>query len=200
LSIVLSIDYSTSSTGWALFNLKNKELLEYGLIKPKVKGITKMKYPVKQLSVQLNIADRLFELIHLYNPDVIVMEEVNLHKNRLAGKTLDGGHFIFYNKIIDYLDRLVMIDSDGMTGWRTMLGLRLSAADRLHNKEAKKLNKKIAKGTTKIPIINKKHLACRFINREYNTNFNVEVNKTDTDIVDAIGLGHSYLHFPPKQI
>lgn len=190
---LLSLDYSTTCTGYAIFDLNNNELKSYGIIKPKVKNASKLKYPLRQLLICRSIAGQLYDLIKKTDPVCIVMEEVNRHKSRLSGKTLDGGHYLFYDKIQDYLDKLVMMDSDGYDGWRTRLGLRLDASDKLKNKERKKLNKKIKKGTKKLPIINKKHLACRYINKQFNLNFDIDKNKFDNDITDAIGLGWAWI-------
>lgn len=196
-SILLSLDYSTTGTGWSTFEVGSKKLLEYGIIKPKVPLVTKMKYPEKQLKVCLNIAEQLSDLIEKWKPSIIVMEEINRHMNRLAGKTLDGGHFIFYSKIREHLDKIHMIDSDGAIGWRSRkcLSLIMSVADKAHNKEAKKLNKTMAKCHKKIPIINKKHLAARFVNRHYGLELDVDARKTDADIADSIGLGHAFLYY-----
>lgn len=191
MNIVLSLDYSTSCTGWAIFN--DGELKTYGCIKPKVKGVSKLKYPKKQLEICIDIANQLKDLILKVEPDIIVMEEINKHKNRLSGKTLDGGHFIFYFTISEFLDKIIMMDSDGMSGWRTKLNFRLSDADKEQNKEYRKLNKKLEKGTKKLPIINKKHLACRYANRTYGTSLDCDERTTDGDIADAIGLGSAFV-------
>ena len=194
-NLLLSLDYSTTCTGWSIFDIENKKLLFYGIIKPKVLLLSKMKYPKKQLEVCKSIAEQLWQLILKYNPDRIVMEEINRHKSRLSGKTLDGGHYIFYYKIQKELAKVTMMDSDGKTGWRTRLQLFMSDADKLHNKEAKKLNKKLLKGTKKIPKITKKHLAARFVNSHYCTSFDVDAQVSDADISDSIGLGHAFLYY-----
>lgn len=204
MDVVLALDMSTTSTGWSLFNLETKQLMEYGFIKPKVKGVTKLFYPKKQLEICKNIALQIRELINelyargLY-PKHIVIEEINKHKNRLSGKTLDSLHAFVWEALDtnDELGRVLYVDSDGAAGWRSAKGLNLimSEADKLHNREAKKLNKKMQKGTKKIPIINKKHLACRFVNKYYGTNFDVDEVKTDADVCDSIGLGHFFLMY-----
>lgn len=197
--ILLSLDMSTTCTGYSVFNSATKELLEYGALKPKVKGVTKLKYPQKQLYVCMNLVEQISELIDLYKPEFVVIEEINRHMNRMAGKTLDVLHGFVWALLDDecLLERTYYLDSDGATGWRSRkcLNLIMSDADRQHNKEAKKLNKSMGKGHKKIPIINKKHLAARFVNKTYGTSFDVDDNKTDADICDSIGLGHAFLHY-----
>ena len=197
--ILLSLDMSTTCTGWSTFDIETKKLLDYGIFKPKVPLVTKMKYPEKQLKVCVNMADQIGDLIENTDYDFIVIEEINRHMNRMAGKTLDILHGFVWQEIYlrDTLDLVYYMDSDGKDGWRSRkcLSLLLSDADRQHNKEAKKLNKSMGKGHKKIPIINKKHLAARYVNRAYGTNFDVDERKTDSDLADSIGLGHAFLHY-----
>ncbi len=189
---LLSLDLSTTCTGWAIH--EGEKLVDYGRIKPKVKGVTKLKYPVQQLRKMQSLADQIEILILEKKPDLIVIEEVNRHKNRISGKTLDGLHWLVLLKFSEEdLEKVVYMDSDGSHGWRKVLNLQLTDADKQINKEHKKLNKKIAKGETKLPIINKKHLACRMVNYVYKTTFDVDLNSTDSDVVDAIGLGLGYI-------
>lgn len=128
---------------------------------------------------------------------MIVIEEVNLHKSRLSGKTLDGMHWILADALNNdrdtkYLSRVRYRDSDGETGWRTRLGLKLSEMDKKMNAEHKRINKKL-KPKDHLVIITKKHLAARYVNTALGTGFDVEANATDNDVVDAIGLGLSEL-------
>ena len=196
-SKLLSLDLSTTCTGWSTFDLETKELLNYGILKPKVKGITKLIYPERQLRVGVNLSLQILELIMQEKPTKIVIEEINRHKNRMAGKTLDILHGFVWQAIdtVNMLPYVTYMDSDGTSGWRSRkcLNLIMSDADRLHNKEAKKLNKKLDRGQ-KIPIITKKHLAQRYVNAKYGTTFDVDKVKTDADVCDSIGLGHAFLH------
>lgn len=63
------------------------------------------------------------------------------------------------------------------------------------NKEARKLNKRIAKGTRKLPIIGPKHLAARYVNKKFKLNLDVDLNATDNDMADAIAMGDAFLSF-----
>ncbi len=198
---LIALDLSTTSTGWSVFNQETKELVDYGTISVKQKGLNKLNYPKRQLKVCQDISEQIMYLINSYstifqsNLTGIVIEEINLHRNRLAGKTLDALHAILWTYLESYLDKVTYIDSDGDSGWRSKKGLNLilSEADKNHNAEAKKINKTAKRGTKKIPIITKKHLACRFVNKTYNKNFDVDAREFDADICDSIGLGHVFL-------
>lgn len=168
--------------------------MKHGFVKPNKKGMSKLEYPKKQLYVMRDLATQLVALIGSI-PDlkIIVLEEVNRHKSRMAGKTLDGAHWILLNLMTDEMQNMVRYrDSDGETGWRTRLNLRLGEMDKKLNAERKKINKKL-KPKDQLPIINKKHLAARYVNAAIGTQFDVDQNPTDNDVVDAIGLGLSEL-------
>lgn len=190
---LLSIDLSTSSTGFATFYW-NGTLLDCGIIKPKkVKGKKdETTYPETQLLRMYSICSQIVDLVDKEVPDVIVIEEIAGSSSRLGQKTLDGIHWI----LADYLykngtiKKIVYYDVTGVSGWRTHLRLVLSDADKLHNKEAKKLNK-ITRGKKIIPIT-PKHLACRYVNHFFKMNLDVDLNKSDSDVSDAICIGHSY--------
>lgn len=189
---LLTLDLSTTCTGFAIFDLQTKKLERYGFIKPNKKGMSKLEYPKKQLYVMRDLAAQIKALVDSI-PDLkmILLEEVNLHKSRMAGKTLDGAHWILLNSLDEFsMNKVRYRDSDGETGWRTRLNLRLSEMDKKLNAERKKLNKKL-RPKDQLPIINKKHLAARYVNSKLGTNFDVDQNSTDNDVVDAIGLGLS---------
>jgi hypothetical protein len=191
---LLTIDLSTTCTGWALFDVETRQLEDFGALKPDKKGLSKMKYPLKQLAVMKSLAAKIDQVIVGASPYLIVIEEVNRHKSRMSGKTLDGMHWI----LLDYLGeaeakKIRYVDSDGPTGWRSRLNLRLGENDKKLNAERKKINKRKTRGYADLPIINKKHLAARYVNSALGLNFDVDKNATDNDIVDAIGMGLSEL-------
>lgn len=175
---LLSLDLSSSSTGFAVF--ENNKLKTYGLIKPgKIKGITKLKYPVKQVKILESMSDQIAALIYAEKPDAIVIEEINRGISRIGQKTLDALHFMVLERLEDHQLAVVnYIDSDGKTGWRPRIGLKMT-------KEHKKLPKQYRR---KIP-------AQEFVNKKYKTNFNVAERKTDADICDAIGLATAFLFY-----
>jgi hypothetical protein len=205
---LLTIDLSTTSTGWAVFDLEKRQLEDYGFIKPEKKGLSKLSYPEKQLKTMQSIGFKLMEVIYRVDGfaidgsqnllKTILIEEVNRHKSRMTGKTLDGMHWVLMEMLagdndLQYIKRVKYRDSDGPTGWRSRLNLRLGENDKKLNAERKKINKKKVKGTADLPIINKKHLAARYVNSQLGLSFDVDKNATDNDVVDAIGIGLSEL-------
>lgn len=197
-SIVLSLDMSTTATGFAVLGTTSKTLIEFGVLKPSTKGgVAKMKYPRQQLTKMIDLAKQIVALIARVQPNFIVIEEIAGSKNRLGQKVLDGLHFIVAAAIEPFLDKVFYYDVTGADGWRTHLKLRLSEADKWNNKEAKKLNKTL-KGQ-KLPIVGPKHLACRFVNTLFGLCLNVDTAETDGDKADAISMGYAFLvHRLPK--
>lgn len=192
---LLSLDMSTTCTGWSLFDVDSRTLLASGLIKPSTKGgINKMTYPRQQLTKMRDISVQIFQLIIAHDPNTIVIEEIAGSKNRMGQKTLDGLHFIVVDEIEPFLDRVKYYDVTGSDGWRTHLKLRLSDADKLANKEAKKLNKKLA-ASQRMPVVTPKHLACRHANARFNLTLDCDRSETDGDLADSISMGDSFLTY-----
>lgn len=192
MSTLLSLDLSTTSTGWAEF--EDDKLKDYGIIKPKLeRGKGKAPYPLIQLYKINSIVKQILEKTKEKKFDVILIEEINRGKNRLGQKTLDGLHWLLIECFWQEgeLHKVKFFDSDGANGWRSKNGLKLQLTpqDKLVNKERRQLNKKLAKNE-KLPLITQKTLSCRFVSKEYNLNFSEKEN----DITDAIGLGHFYIH------
>jgi len=188
---VLSLDLSTTGTGWAIF--EGERLVDYGVIKPKVtKEYKHLQYPFFQLMKMHNICRQIVSVVATGPWDHIVIEEINRGKNRLGQKTLDGLHWI----LMEYLwqegqDGVVkFFDSDGRDGWRSArgLGLQLSPTDKLQNKEISKFNKKVAKKSQKTKIT-QKTLCCRYVNKKYG----LKLTEKENDIADAIGLGDFFI-------
>lgn len=192
---LLALDMSTTCTGWALFGMQSQQLLQYGIIKPSMKGgVAKMAYPKQQLTKMIDIGDQIASIIRTLQPAHIVIEEIAGSKNRLGQKTLDGLHFVVAWIIEEYLSKVNYYDVSGTSGWRTHLQLRLSEADKLANKEAKKLNKKLT-AAQRIPIIGPKHLATRFANKQFGLSLDFDTRETDGDIADAVSMGYAFLKY-----
>lgn len=153
-----------------------------------------MTYPKQQLTKMIDLGEQILALIQRVDPVAIVIEEIAGSKNRMGQKTLDGFHFVVAWIIEAFLDRVHYYDVTGADGWRTHLQLRLSDADKANNKEAKKLNKRLA-AAQRLPVIGPKHLACRYVNSQFGTQLDVEKSETDGDEADALGLGHAFLKF-----
>lgn len=192
---LLSLDLSTTCTGFAVFDIETHKLMDKGIMKPSTKGgVAKMKYPRQQLTKMLDLGNQILDLIQHVKPHAIVIEEIAGSKNRLGQKTLDGFHFIVVFTIQQYLDIVSYYDVTGADGWRTHLQLRLTDADKASNKEAKKLNKQLS-SAQQIPIIGPKHLAVRHVNSNFGLSLNFDTAETDGDIADAVGMGDAFLKF-----
>lgn len=201
MSKLLSLDLSTTCSGISIFSIKEKSLLDFFTIKPpspsKIsKGFKDLKYPEKQLVKMLEISKELLKVVQKVNPDIIIIEEIAGSKQRLGQKVLDGLHWIFLNKLLENkvdFSKIVYYDVTGKDGWRTHLGLKLSDADKLQNKEAKTLNKKLSTKNTKLSKITPKTLACKFANKKFGLQLNEVERSEDADLADSICMGYSYL-------
>jgi hypothetical protein len=192
---LLALDLSTTASGFALFDIETKALIHHGFLRPQKCGMKGVGYPLIQLKKMQSLAEQIQKLIDSI-PDlkVIAIEEINRGVGRLSQKVLDGFHFILMDRIEHKISLVHYKDSDGRTGWRTELGLHLTETDKALNKKRRALNAKLSKGTKKLPIVNRKHLACKFVNKHYLLALDCDVRETDGDEADAIGLGHSCLH------
>lgn len=193
--VLLSLDMSTTCTGWSVLGLESKKLIAYGTLKPSTKGgVAKMAYPIQQLTKMIDLANQILAIIQQSRPSAIVIEEIAGSKNRLGQKTLDGLHYIVAWVIQDYLGLVRYYDVTGAGGWRTHLQLKLDDADKAANKEAKILNKKLP-AAQRIPIIGPKHLAVRYVNKHHGLSLNFDTSETDGDIADSVGMGSAFLLF-----
>lgn len=205
MRVLLSLDMSTTCTGWSTLDCDTGKLITYGTIKPGSKyneiSIGKLEYPKQQLFKMLSIGYQIRNIIEQHKPTHIVIEEVAGSKQRISQKTLDGLHYVVAYCIQEYLDIVKYYDVSGLDGWRTNLQLRLSDADKAANKEAKKLNPKLGKGVPKLPIYDWKDLAARFVNREHGLNLDPQLNQFDADLADSIAMGTAWVRFKcPKNV
>lgn len=187
---ILTIDYSTQSTGYAVLDLETKQILDFGVIQPDKKLTKGKEYPSKQLAIMQSMAQKINALIEsITDLYLIYIEEVNRGISRIGQKVLCGGHFILLHYLNpDNLRKVRFKSSDGPEGWRTRLNLRLGENDKKLNVERRRINKHKIRGTADLPIITKKHLAARFVNDALNMSWDVDRDPSANDIVDALGL------------
>lgn len=200
---LLSLDLSTTCTGYALFSLEDRQLLKYGFIKPRVKNPTKKgiplySYPKLQTLKMRDITEQIKELINAENPQILAIEEIVGHKSRLTGKVLDGLHFILIDRILDFEGQIKYIDVSGTNGWRPRFEIRLSELDKTLNKQAKALNNKTKKGEKKVPLVDWKTLSSRYVNKKFKLTLDPVANAEDGDVADAIMVGLCLLDFLEK--
>jgi hypothetical protein len=193
MKTLLSIDLSTNCTGWSVFNMDTRELITYGCIRGKnFKDTSSQRSTLRKLEY---MAKSVLSLIESYKPCKIVIEEIAGSKNRIGQKTLDMAHGILWQTIDEYLDLVEYYDVTGSDGWRTHLNLKLTEADKLANKEAKKINPTLGKGVSKLPIYNAKDLAARYANKRFGLTLDPQMNQFDADIADSLSLGDAFLQF-----
>jgi len=197
---LLSIDLSTTCTGLSVFDIETGQLTNFGVLKPSLKGLKDLKYPRLQLEKMGNFAQKLKDYIDSTDPDIIVIEEIAGSRQRLGQKVLDGMHWILLLAIPDHLSKIHYYDVTGKHGWRFNLGLKLSEADKINNRESRKKNKKLGRGIKKLPIIGPKHLAAQLVNKTYRLNLNVDENPEDNDIADSVAMGHAFLKFRMEEV
>lgn len=199
---LLSLDLSTTCTGWSLFDIKKKTLVTYGILRPTTRGgVNKLDYPKKQLVKMLDLSEQILELVSNYKPVHIVIEEISGSKNRLGQKVLDGFHFVLVKELdtVGYLDMVSFQDVTGSDGWRPRLGIRLTDEDKKANREAQKLNKSLPRDQ-RLPKITNKHTVCRYVNFYFKLDLDVDQRATDGDIADSVAMGWHFLSSNYKQL
>jgi hypothetical protein len=187
---VLALDISTK-TGWALF--ENGVLTKHGLIKNPKKIHEYGKYPWCYLVACEYMGQRLLELFHEHSPTTIVIEETNGSRARYTQKVLEFLHCCLLARLADVCVDVKYVNS---SEWRKTLGLALSKDDKKANKKlraAKQLAEKTKQKLNRVElgirgIVNKKHVAIRYVNETYK----LEMKVKDNDICDAICLGAAY--------
>lgn len=194
MKVLLSLDLSTTCTGWSVFDADTNSLITYGALKPSTKGLSKMVYPKQQLTKMIDLSLQIRNVIDQYKPTRIVIEEIAGSKQRLGQKVLDGLHWIVLIHNPEILDIVEYYDVTGADGWRTHLGLKLSDEDKLANKEAKKLNPTLDP-KSRLPIYDAKDLACRYVNETFGLALDPQASQSDADIGDSISIGSAYLKF-----
>lgn len=190
----LALDLSTSSTGWALFDAITGTPIAYGALVPPNLPKKLATLPSAKLGRMVTLAREVGALARLHNPSRIVIEEIAGSKNRLTQKVLDGFHYLVMLELGPWLDSAHFYDVSGVDGWRTHLKLKLTEADKLNNKSAKKLNPRLPRGQ-KLPEITPKHLAAREVLRCLGISLDVDGNPSDNDIADALAMGFAYFRF-----
>ncbi len=193
--ILLSLDMSTTCTGWSVFDIETGALITYGILKPNMKnGVSKMVYPRQQLTKMIDLAFQIRSVIENYKPTQIVIEEIAGSKQRLGQKVLDGLHWVVLMHVQEFIDIITFYDVTGSNGWRSHLGLRLSEEDKLRNKEAKKLNPELD-SKSRLPIVDAKDLAARYANKIYGLALDPQENQYDADVADSVSMGSAFIKF-----
>jgi Holliday junction resolvasome RuvABC endonuclease subunit len=122
------------------------------------------------------------------NPDIIVIEETNLGRNRYSQKILEFLH----HDILLWLkcNKNIPVKYVSTSSWRKSLKLFLTKDDKKNNTKVNKANRE---GLSKKELglsgkITQKHISVRFVNALFKLEFKLK----DNDIADAICLGWAY--------
>lgn len=183
---VLTLDLSTS-TGWALLT-EGAALCGYGVIQVDTAQFKRaLPYPSSYMHIARTVARRVETLWLQERPTVVVIEEVNLGRDRYAQKMLDFIHFAVCEFLESMNTKVVFVSS---SDWRKKLEIKLSASDKKNNSLVLKAKKSgVSKKTLGVKgRVNKKHLAIRWVNERYQ----LSLKAKDDDIADAICLGAAY--------
>ena len=205
---MLALDLS-SRTGWAFY--QNGVLKERGVCAAEGQVLTSstLKYPWSMMQSVMDMKEKVRGLVERFGPDIVVIEETNLGKQRYSQKFLEWLHF----NVVAYLhvmsttrgwpkaENVVYIST---SAWRKTLDIKLSKDDRKNNRKVKgikgdsvlsketkkKLLKELGVRGKKTP----KHLSCAYVKATHGIDLKVS---TENDIADAICIGDAYLKGAP---
>lgn len=196
---VLALDISTHA-GYAVLDgeMGQKPTLEcMGIAQNLETVLAQGPYPWCYVAAATKLALQLWNLAFKYKPDVIVIEETNLGRNRYTQKLLEFIHFDTLMQLHSLLDttKVIYISS---SEWRSNLGLLMSKEDKKNNALLSKAKRVAAAAGAKLDKkalgvrgrVSKKHLAIRYVNENFGLNLKVK----DNDIADAISLGTAYFN------
>lgn len=171
------------------------EILERGLIENDQSILSFGEYPWCYSAAAASIAGRLAELAERFRPDVIVVEETNLGRNRYTQKILEFIHQELL-RLLRPLDIPVRYINTGE--WRRVAGVSISALERKNNdrlNRARRLHREtgitLAAAKKKLGVkgkVTKKHVSVRFINELYDFDWKLK----DNDTAEAICLGIAF--------
>jgi Holliday junction resolvasome RuvABC endonuclease subunit len=185
----LALDLSTK-TGWALFD--GAQLVSFGnLTLPKsVKDYGN--YPLGWLDAINEMTQCVVNVVTTTKPDIIIIEETNLGRNRYSQKILEFLHY----SILLWLkcNTVTPIKYVSTSSWRKALQLFLTKDDKKNNTKVNRANRE---GLSKKELglsgkVTQKHLSVRFVNAL----FKLELKLKDNDIADAVCLGWAYQTAP----
>lgn len=174
---VLSLDLSTK-TGWAVGVKEGNQFIraESGTLFQD-KDAPKMldDYPHGMLATSERVGDKVSALVEKHQPDILVIEETNLGRNRYSQKLLEWIHKDVLTKTSAY-----KVNYISTSEWRKVLKISLSKEDKQHNKSVKS-------GEVRGKI-SQKHLAIRWVNEHYG----LELKPKNEDEADAICMAAAW--------
>lgn len=193
---VLSLDVSTK-TGWSLMisSADGFMLEDYGQISKITEPVGQ--YPNNYVDWAYICFGKIIELIDMYAPDVLVIEETSGgSKSALSQKILEFIHFLLAKTIRDSGIKSMYIMTES---WRREIGCVMSKAEKDKNKavrtfKKKNNNTKVAydENGKRIGISGRKHVNVRRANEIFGDQLKTVLKKKDEDLADALGLAYAY--------
>lgn len=170
--------------------------LEFGTIKTDKPVYDYGPYPWNFYTVSQTLAQEMYSLVKKHKPDVVVIEETNLGRNRMSQRQLEWIHCCVMTALVDEVKLPVVYLSS--SAWRQALGLVLTKEDKKNNAKLSKAKKLAATGGSSIHEakkkvgvkgkVNHKHLSVRYVNEHFGLNLKMKEN----DIADAICVATGY--------
>ncbi|NBT57364.1 hypothetical protein EBT16_01125 [bacterium] len=158
-------------------------------------------YPFCYVNAALEIQSHVISLVQLHKPDVIVIEETNLGRNRYSQKMLEFIHCVVAQWLsVNFSGRTVYISS---SVWRQKLGLQMTKDDKKRNSNINKIKKQSKDENGKIDLkkfnqlkktsgfrgkVTQKHIALRYVDTVYG----IKLKSKDNDQADAICLALAF--------
>jgi Holliday junction resolvasome RuvABC endonuclease subunit len=211
---ILSLDISTK-TGWAVMYSGPKEvsIVGYGQTEPipEPKG----EYPERVLAWSYSCFAVIKELIGIYSPDVIVIEQTS--KGSKASKTqklLEWVHYQVAEHLVTYKLKNVYLQTGE---WRKLVGSKMTKSEKDRNKYVKEYKAKYLKehpeeefkidkdGKKKkkavvvydeqgvrIGKVGKKNVSVRTANEIFGSQLKKPLQRKDEDAAEALLLAYAY--------
>jgi hypothetical protein len=183
---VLSIDLSTH-TGYAFY--VNNAFVEYGTLEPQKTFDKYSDYPFSYVNFAEEYVKFVVDsLVVRLQPEVIVIEQTTLGRQRWSQKKLEFLHCVLLLSLREFKGKVVYVD---VSAWRQKLDMKATKEDLTNNR---KVNAARRKGLKKSDLgligkITPKHRAIRYVNEALGLNFRMRDNNT----CDAICLILAYL-------
>ena len=132
---IIALDLSTN-TGFSI--LKDSKVIEYGNIQYKVEDFNVQNYPEKSPKYPYNIVESaeniamdILSLVESYDADFIVIENTVKGRNRNTQRILEFIHMAVLMALKSHKSKIKYLDP---SEWRKIMDVRLSKADKDHNK------------------------------------------------------------------
>jgi len=174
--MILSLDLSTNSTGYALIN--EGKIVKWGILTPSVPRLSKLKGSEANIKKCESICYQLSKIVDEYLPSKILIEQVNMYG--VAGVIQQKNLCILHGLLeFIFIDKINTIEYIYSSEWRKKLGLSLKKELKLHYAKKRKLDKKLPSDYKLMAV-------------DYCNNLGYNFEYKDHDICDAICIGLSY--------